>query len=219
MCQTPHPNSIRLPISKQTFNRHLLEPLTDFMGTFWKLKSGARKADTMTLEQMKQFMSHFERSCSELELSGADMLRFFQCIAEQAKETTSTDTQSKHSQWLSILVVDDDERIREFHCRILESLNCRVNIASNGYEALGMLCPSYDAILMDIQMPGMDGIETAMRIRQQGFDPSTTPIIAITATPLEEVRGKCQESIFNDCMQKPMDIHKLQKTLETLTAR
>ncbi len=46
-----------------------------------------------------------------------------------------------------------------------------------------MLGKSYDAILMDIQIPGMDGIETAMKIRQQGFDPQTTPIIAITAPP------------------------------------
>ncbi len=136
-----------------------------------------------------------------------------------SKQTTATDTPSKPSQWLSILVVDDDERIREFHCKILESLNCEVNIASNGYEALGMLCKSYDAILMDIQMPGMDGIETAVKIRQQGFDPRTTPIIAITANPLEEVRGKCQASIFNECIQKPMDINQLQKTLEALTTR
>jgi CheY-like chemotaxis protein len=219
MCQNTHPNSIRLPISKQTLSRHLLEPLTDIMDIFWKLKSGARKADSMTLEQMKQFMAHFERSCSDLELSGADMLKLFQCIAEQAKATTSTDSQPKPSTWLSILIVDDDERVREFHCRILKSLNCSVNIASNGYEALGMLCKSYDAILMDIQMPGMDGIETAMKIRQQGFDPQTTPIIAITANPLEEVRRKCQASIFSECIQKPMDINKLQKTLETLTTR
>ncbi|MEF9672555.1 response regulator [Pseudomonas sp. PCH446] len=49
-------------------------------------------------------------------------------------------------------------------------------MASNGYEALGMLGKSYDAILMDIQIPGMDGIETAMKIRQQGFDPQTRPL-------------------------------------------
>ncbi|WP_248800348.1 response regulator [Pseudomonas sp. MWU13-2105] len=219
MCQNTHPNSVRLPVSKQTLNRHLFEPLTGIMDTFWKLKSGARKADSMTLEQMKQFMAHLEKSCTDLELSGSDMLKFFQCIAEQAKETPSINSQSKQSTWLSILIVDDDERVREFHCRILKSLNCNVNIASNGYEALGMLCKSYDAILMDIQMPGMDGIETAMRIRQQGFDPRTTPIIAITTTPLAEVREKCQASIFNECMQKPMDINKLQKTLETLTSR
>ncbi|WP_040069784.1 response regulator [Pseudomonas batumici] len=219
MCQNPHPNSIRLPISKQTLSRHLLEPLTDIMGTFWKLKAGARKADSMTVEQMKQFMAHFESSCSDLELSGADMLKFFQCIAEQATETPSIAPPSKPSKWLSILVVDDDERVREFHCKILQSLDCSVSLASNGYEALGMLCKSYDAILMDIQMPGMDGIETAMKIRQHGFDPSTTPIIAITANPLEEVRGKCQASLFNECMQKPMDISQLQKTLEALTTR
>ncbi len=219
MCQNTHPNSIRLPISKQTLSRHLLEPLTDIMDIFWKLRSGARKADSMTMEQMKQFMAYFEKSCSDLELSGAGMLNFFQCIAEQAKETTSTGNPSKPGTWLSVLIVDDDERVRDFHCRILKSLNCSVNIASNGYEALGMLCEPYDAILMDIQMPGMDGIETAMKIRQQGFDPRTTPIIAITANSPEEVQKKCQASIFNKCMQKPMDINQLQKTLETLTTR
>ncbi|MGP0011368.1 response regulator [Pseudomonas sp.] len=137
----------------------------------------------------------------------------------QLKETSPTDNPSRPSTWLSILIVDDDERVREFHCKILKSLNCSVNMASNGYEALGMLCKSYDAILMDIQMPGMDGIETAMKIRQQGFDPQSMPIIAITANPPEEVRRKCQASLFNECIQKPMDINTLQKTLETLTAR
>lgn len=74
-----------------------------------------------------------------------------------------------------------------------------------------MLGKSYDAILMDIQIPGMDGIETAMKIRQQGFDPQTTPIIAITAPPAEEVRRKCRCSLFNECIQKPIDIQQLQK--------
>lgn len=189
------------------------------MDTFWRLKSGARKADSMTLEQMQQLLLHFERRCSDLELSGADMFKFFQCMVEQAKETTARESQSRQGAWRSILIVDDDERVREFHWKILKSLDCSVNIASNGYEALSRLRTSYDAILMDIQMPGMDGIETAMKIRQLGFDPRSTPIIAITANPPEEVRRKCQDSLFNEYLQKPMNIKQLQKIFDTLTTR
>ncbi len=82
--------------------------------------------------------------------------------AEQAKETTTTESQSKQSDWLSILIVDDDERVREFHCKILKSLNGSVNIA-------------------------------------------------ITANPAEKVRRKCRCSLFNEYIQKPIDIQQLQK--------
>ena len=217
MCHNMLSNSICIPISKQTLTLQLLEPLTHLIESFWTLSSARGQTDNMSIEQIKQLMTHLEETCSRLALSGGDMLEFLHCITEQTKEVTAARTAPNQEKWLSILIVDDDERIQKFHRSMLESINCSVSIANNGYEALSMLCKPYDAILMDIQMPGMDGVETAIKIRQQSSNLMATPIIAVTTNPLEEMQENLKASIFNESLQKPIDINTLQKTLRTLT--
>ena len=106
-----------------------------------------------------------------------------------------------------ILLAEDVELNQYLAKHFLESGGLEVTIANNGFEALGLLEKnSYDCILMDIQMPEMDGIQTARRIRQMS-DPikSVIPIIALTANVHSEDIEKYKAAGMNDFLAKPFD--------------
>jgi CheY-like chemotaxis protein len=108
-----------------------------------------------------------------------------------------------------VLVVEDNivnQRLIEF---VLKKVNVTADVAANGKEAI-VLCeknPPYDLIIMDLQMPVMDGYETTIYLRKQMK--LTTPIIAMTATALKEDQEKCAEVGMNDFMIKPFDFNDL----------
>ena len=70
---------------------------------------------------------------------------------------------------------------------------------------------SYDVVLMDVQMPEMDGLEATRRIRASGLN---TQIIAMTAHALKEIREECLQAGMNEYISKPIRIEELQNTLE-----
>lgn len=110
-----------------------------------------------------------------------------------------------------VLVVEDLEINREIICNQLTYLGLTFSCATNGQEALDNLQhETFDAILMDIQMPVMDGISTARQIRAQGL---STPIIAITAAAMIEDRSKALEAGMNGHLAKPVKIQELFETL------
>ena len=110
-----------------------------------------------------------------------------------------------------ILVVDDSADNRLLLNRILLGAGATVDMAENGQEALNRIgqC-SYDMVLMDLQMPVMDGYAANERLRQQGYK---TPVIALTAHALREERQLCLDKGFTDHIGKPVDRIALLKTL------
>ena len=114
-----------------------------------------------------------------------------------------------------ILLVEDNEINQKVAVEILKNMGLRVLIANNGDEALAMVKRDhFDAILMDIQMPGMDGYETTIQIRQElSFDSAHLPIIAITANALDADRQKALDAGLNDYVSKPVDVVKLASVL------
>lgn len=109
-----------------------------------------------------------------------------------------------------ILIVDDDMRNVFALTKILNEQNMKISRAENGKVALEMVKsnPQYDAILMDIMMPEMDGYETMTEIRKLP-EQKNVPIIALTAKAMKEDRQKCIEAGANDYMAKPIVIEKL----------
>lgn len=102
-----------------------------------------------------------------------------------------------------ILVVEDNLINRALMAQILSKLGYQAELVSNGPDAIDILrCQSFDLILMDIQMPGMDGIETTRQIRQTFSSPP--PIIAVTAYALPEDRERFLMSGLDDCLEKPI---------------
>lgn len=103
-----------------------------------------------------------------------------------------------------ILLVEDNELNQEVAIELLEAIGMRVSIANNGKIGVDMAAENeYDLILMDMQMPVMDGL-TATRLIHQLPDKSDVPIIAMTANVLKEERQRCFESGMVDFIPKPI---------------
>ena len=99
---------------------------------------------------------------------------------------------------------------------ILNEMGCEVEIADNGEMALQKVqSADYDVVLMDIQMPVMNGYEAAAAIRSlDGEKFKTIPIVAMTANAFEEDRQRAIESGMNGHLGKPIEIDKLKETLK-----
>ncbi len=110
-----------------------------------------------------------------------------------------------------ILLAEDVKMNQYIAQRILESWGCQVAIANNGREALQMLQQNFfDCILMDVQMPELDGVAATEMIRKLNDpDKSSIPIIALTANALASDREKYTKAGMNDCIAKPIDEQKL----------
>ena len=108
---------------------------------------------------------------------------------------------------LRVLLVEDIEINQLIASEILESFGVSVETANNGRIALEKLAAAgqpFDLVLMDVQMPEMDGIEATRRIRAGGQH-ADLPIIAMTAHAFDEERKRCQEVGMNDFLSKPVD--------------
>jgi CheY-like chemotaxis protein len=105
--------------------------------------------------------------------------------------------------------VVDDNRINQIMIqKMLEKHNIPVRIAENGKEALRVLeDKAFDLIFMDIQMPGMDGYETAQAIRSRIS--GEVPIVAVTAYAGESEQRRCYESGMNGIIIKPFTLEKI----------
>ncbi len=103
-----------------------------------------------------------------------------------------------------ILLVEDNPVNQMFTKRVLEKGHYNVTIAQNGIEALDQVRSSqFDLILMDCQMPEMDGLEATRQIRQMGGALAQLPIIGLTANAMEEGRDRCFSAGMTDYLAKP----------------
>ena len=118
-----------------------------------------------------------------------------------------------------ILLVEDNELNREIACCLLDDAGYEVDTAENGEVALGMIeaadAHAYDLVLMDIQMPVMDGYAATRAIRALP-DPlrASLPIIAVSANAFSEDRKRSLECGMDAHLPKPLDVHRLQSLIE-----
>ena len=109
---------------------------------------------------------------------------------------------------LAVLLVEDNKLNQRVITRILEKMGCRVDLAENGMEALNQLKktdhPRYDIILMDIQMPVLDGLKATTLIRAEEAEDERVPIVAVTAHAMKGDREKFLEAGMDDYLAKPV---------------
>ncbi len=141
--------------------------------------------------------------------------------AEKLVEESRSDWQNKKMKG-RILLVEDNAVNRLVAQTMLRKIGLQADSAEGGPEALQALQKNeYDLVLMDIQMPGMDGLETAGLIRnlekspaRSGLQASALPIIALTAHARPEDRENCLRAGMNDYLSKPIDPNELARLLE-----
>lgn len=120
-------------------------------------------------------------------------------------------------QGLRLLVVEDNALNRQVARELLIGEGAEVSLAEGGLQGVELALgsePPFDAILMDIQMPDIDGLEATRRIRQQSGQPAQ-PIIAMTANASNSDRDSCLAAGMNDHVGKPIDIEKLVAVIRT----
>ncbi|SFG17931.1 Signal transduction histidine kinase [Salegentibacter agarivorans] len=111
-----------------------------------------------------------------------------------------------------ILIVDDNRINQVVTRRILEKQNFECVVVGNGVEAIERVTAmDFDLILMDLNMPGINGMETTQRIRNLSKD---VPIVALTAVEIEEVRNEIFAAGMNDIIVKPYDIERFYQTIK-----
>ncbi|HAI11905.1 MAG TPA: hypothetical protein DCM28_09390 [Phycisphaerales bacterium] len=128
------------------------------------------------------------------------------------------DTQEKTE--LKILLVEDN-KVNQMVClRILLRMDLSADLACNGAEALDRVEQAdYDIILMDCQMPVMDGFEATAKLRQRTDSKSCIPVIAITANALAGDRQKCLKAGMSDYLSKPIKVDQLKVLIEKWSSR
>ncbi len=120
---------------------------------------------------------------------------------------------------LDLLVVEDNPINQQVVVRMLESQGHRVNLAANGQEALDALSRvQYAAVLMDCQMPIMDGYQTTQVIRNLAAPHRNTPIIAMTAGARASDRDRCLAAGMDDYISKPMRLKELVAVITRCTS-
>jgi len=112
-----------------------------------------------------------------------------------------------------VLVVEDSPDNQDLISKYLLKVGATVEVVENGLMAVQRaLTGSYDLILMDVQMPVMDGLTATKKLRSEGY---SHPIVSITANAMKEDRDKCLEAGADDYLTKPIDINRFYKVLQT----
>jgi len=162
------------------------------------------------LVQVMGSQIHFEskkgvgsKFCFDLDLEIADCLND---IVNDSKNPENT-----NSIYAKILVAEDNKVNQLVTKNLLKNIGCNCTMVENGLEAVQILKnETFDLVLMDINMPVLDGMQATLKIRE--FD-TTTPILALTASELSEVGDECKKAGMNDLINKPLNKNDLRDAI------
>ena len=121
---------------------------------------------------------------------------------------------------LRILLAEDNVVNQKLAMRLLQQMGYRADLAGNGVEAIECVSrQTYDVVLMDVQMPEMDGLEASRRITAR-WQPHARPrIVAMTANAMQGDREKCMAAGMDDYITKPIRVDQLVEALNNTQAR
>jgi len=116
-----------------------------------------------------------------------------------------------------VLLVEDNPVNQRVAQRFLERMGCQVHIVDDGEQAVrAYAADTFDFVLMDMQMPVMDGLEATRRIRELEGGARRTPIVALTADAMKGTLERCLQAGMDDYLTKPLDAAKLKEVFERL---
>ncbi|OAV92343.1 hypothetical protein PTTG_02259, partial [Puccinia triticina 1-1 BBBD Race 1] len=148
--------------------------------------------------------------------------RSVESVCDESQSLCADEPEINNGTQRKILLVDDNPINVQLGARLIGLLGYEVDSAADGYEAVTKACGSnFDLILMDCQMPGLDGLSATRKIREyEAHFPSRecsrpVPIIALTANVSESDQADCRESGMDGFLPKPLQINVLKSTLHT----
>jgi CheY-like chemotaxis protein len=174
------------------------------------LTSGGHAGDAQRYEQLR-IQRHLMKPAKHSEL----LLDITHAAGRTATATPAAKDDESSLSALRILLVEDGKANQVLAQRILNKWGHQVEIAGNGEEAIQLWQQqSFDMILMDVQMPVMDGIEATRRIRELELETKAhIPIVAMTAHALQGDRERCLDAGMDDYVAKPFRRHELSAVL------
>jgi len=135
-------------------------------------------------------------------------------VAAARADKPKTDTEMAKRHPLRILLAEDNLVNQKLATRLLEQMGYRTDLASNGVEALQSVArQNYDVVLMDVQMPEMDGLEASRRIHTDHPGATRPKIIAMTANAMQGDREMCIAAGMDDYIAKPIRVDLLIEAL------
>lgn len=157
------------------------------------------------------FTTTFQTAPAEPPRASGDLRNMLQSIAVDRP----TDAR------LRVLLAEDNPVNQRLAVRLLEKRGHHVTVANNGREALAVLeRDSFDAIIMDVQMPDMDGLEATARIREmERRSGAHTPILAMTAYAMKGDRERCLNAGMDGYVNKPIDPAEFVNTVENIAGQ
>jgi signal transduction histidine kinase/CheY-like chemotaxis protein len=183
--------------------------------TIIMLSSADSDGDTARCREMG--IAHYLRKpVSTSELHDAVVAALGRAPAQVRPKRACTKNNSESAQRLNILLAEDNVVNQRVAVSMLEKRGHAVQAVVNGKEVLEALaCERFDLVLMDVQMPEMDGLEATVAIRQKEQDTGRhIPIIAMTAHAMKGDRERCLESGMDDYLSKPVERNALNTVLK-----
>ena len=190
------------------------------------LSSSGRRPDPAKMEdagiaaylnkpaRFSQVLDTFRKVCAAAQGNNVSLLR----LGRMQKETPRAPAKPERSQpakQCRLLVVEDNRVNQKVAVHLLERLGCVVELASNGEEGVRLSgSRKYDMLLMDCQMPVMDGFAATAEIRRRERSLGHTIIIAMTANAMPEDRERCLKAGMDDYISKPINRSELIRVLE-----
>ena len=131
----------------------------------------------------------------------------------EVRENVAAPLPDRERRRLKVLLAEDNVVNQKVAVKLLERLGCTVEIAWDGRQAVERVeRDSYDVVVMDCQMPELDGYEASQQIRARGF--TTLPIVAMTANAMRGDRERCMAAGMDDYVSKPIRFEELQRAIE-----
>ncbi|MBI3958457.1 MAG: PAS domain S-box protein [Chloroflexi bacterium] len=177
--------------------------------------------DANTIQRTKAIRALLPKPLKEAELERVLVGLFSPKKDEPYGRTRQAETEGRLADKipLRILLAEDNLVNQKVTVRLLAKLGYQADLAANGTEVLDALRRrTYDLILMDIQMPEMDGLEATQRIRAEWPEESRPRIVALTAHAHDEARKLCEEAGMDDYVTKPVRLNDLIATLQRSAA-
>ncbi len=206
----------------EEFQKHLFEPFAQ-EGVAKRTSFGGTGLGMSITKRLVEVMGGLITFTSKKDVGTTFVIELpFEICEDEVFEEHET-AEAPSLEGVRVLLAEDNELNAEIAEFILERAGIEMELAVSGREALEMFEESepghYDAILMDVMMPLMDGYTAARRIRATNREDSDLPIIAMTANAFAEDRIKAANAGMNDHLSKPLDSEKLVRTIARLLRR